>query len=36
MESIRKNYPIHYLVWNNDSKELDELIQTGKVRFFLR
>lgn len=31
LEKIKKDYPLHYAVFNNDAKELDALLQQGKV-----
>lgn len=31
MDKIKSEYPVHYLVWNNDCKELEEALKTEKV-----
>lgn len=31
LEKIKKDFPLHFAVFNNDAKELDGLLQQGKV-----
>jgi hypothetical protein len=32
-DAIKQKYPLHYLVWNNDTDELEQLIKQEKVDF---
>lgn len=31
LEKIQQDYPLHWLVWNNDYEELDQALATKKV-----
>lgn len=31
IEKIQSEYPLHWAVWNDDHKELQELLKTNKV-----
>lgn len=35
LKYIQSEYPLHWAVWNDDHKELQELIKTNQVRFYL-
>lgn len=36
IDRIKEQYPLHWLVWNNDYQELQELLQTEQVRILYR
>lgn len=35
IDSIKVEYPVHYLVWQNEAKELDKAIQEHKVSYIV-
>lgn len=35
LKYIQSEYPLHWAVWNDDHKELQELIKSNQVRFYL-
>lgn len=35
LKYIQSEYPLHWAVWNDDHKELQELIKSNQVSFYL-
>lgn len=31
VKEIKENYPLHYLVWNNEHQDLEKLLKENKV-----
>lgn len=31
LEDIKRDFPLHWLVWNNEHQQLQEVLQTEKV-----